>query len=397
MLRNLLIRLENPKRELLGPNVKALEFWGILLPESKPRRYMYIFLHALVFLFTFTEYVDIFFILNSDLILVLTNVKITLLATISCCKISTFLFWQKRWKDIIDYVTRADSSARAAAAAAAGRGDANIIRSYTRYSRKITYLFWSLMATTNLFVIVQPILKFFCSSEYRENVRKGEEPLAQVVSSWVPFVKTTTSGFLGASAYQIFAAIYGGGWITSYDTNAMVIMVFFRGQLELLRRNCVRLYDTVSDDEVRRRIIACHTTHKELVKFAALYNSCLSPVMFLYMVVCSFMLCASVYQTLMETNPLNRFLIAEFLIFGVSQLFLYCWHGNDVTFMSNQVQSGVFESGWYKRNIYRRELVLLGYQLDKTIRFTAGPFVSLNISSFTSILKGAYSYYTLLK
>ncbi|XP_037974061.2 odorant receptor 22c [Plutella xylostella] len=397
MLRNLLMKLEDPKRELLGPNVKALEFWGILLPENKPRRYMYIFLHALVFLFTFTEYVDIFFILNSDLILVLTNVKITLLATISCCKISTFLFWQKRWKDIIDYVTRADSSARAAAAAAAGRGDANIIRSYTRYSRKITYLFWSLMATTNLFVIVQPILKFFCSSEYRENVRKGEEPLAQVVSSWVPFVKTTTPGFLGASAYQIFAAIYGGGWITSYDTNAMVIMVFFRGQLELLRRNCVILYDTVSDDEVRRRIIACHTTHKELVKFAALYNSCLSPVMFLYMVICSFMLCASVYQTLMETNPLNRFLIAEFLIFGVSQLFLYCWHGNDVTFMSNQVQSGVFESGWYKRNIYRRELVLLGYQLDKTIRFTAGPFVSLNISSFTSILKGAYSYYTLLK
>lgn len=41
-------------------------------------------------------------------------------------------------------------------------------------------------------------------------------------------------------------------------------------------------------------------------RFAALYNSCLSPVMFLYMVVCSFMLCASVYQTLVNINKFVR-------------------------------------------------------------------------------------------
>ncbi|XP_050676140.1 uncharacterized protein LOC126973069 [Leptidea sinapis] len=34
--------------------------------------------------------------------------------------------------------------------------------------------------------------------------------------------------------------------------------------------------------------------------------------------------------------------------------------------------------------------------LSKTIKFTAGPFTNLTVATFINILKGAYSYYTLL-
>lgn len=92
----------------------------------------------------------------------------------------------------------------------------------------------------------------------------------QVVSSWVPFSKTTIPGYLAASVYQSYAAIYGGGWITSFDTNAMVIMVFFKAELELLRIDSADIFGTaakpVADAEAFERLKDCHRRHVELVK-----------------------------------------------------------------------------------------------------------------------------------
>lgn len=164
----MLAKLENPRRPLLGPNVKALKFWGLLLPENFLLKSFYLFMHFSVTVFTATEYVDVWYV-KSDLNLLLNNLKITMLATVSVCKVSTFLYWQKQWISVIDYVTRADLYQRSTE-------DANkidLIAVSTRYCRKITFLYWTLMYTTVLIVMTQPIYKYFSSESYRENVKNG--------------------------------------------------------------------------------------------------------------------------------------------------------------------------------------------------------------------------------
>lgn len=265
MFQALLHKLENPKQPLLGPNVRALEFWGLLLPKNIFKRYFYISMHILVTIFTATEYVDVWFV-KSDINLLLNNLKITMLATMSVFKVSTFLYWQNSWKNIIEYVNRADLAQRATN----DNQKQTLINNFTKYCRKITYLYWSLMYTTVVIVMIQPIIKYFASAVYRENVRNGTETYLQVVSSWVPFDKNTIVGYLAVSVYQSYAAIYGGGWITSFDTNAMVIMVFFRAELELLRIDCANIYGSedspVSSKVASGRLRDCHRRHVELVK-----------------------------------------------------------------------------------------------------------------------------------
>lgn len=179
---------------------------------------------------------------------------------------TTFLYWQKHWKSIIEYVTRADLYQRTTD----DRKKIDIIKAFTKYCRKITYLYWSLMYTTVIIVMAQPIFKYFSSETYRQNARNGTEPYLQVVSSWVPFDKNNIVGYLAASAYQSYAAIYGGGWITSFDTNAMVIMVFFRAELELLRRDCREIFGTESmpihDVITMKKLKDCHRRHVDFVK-----------------------------------------------------------------------------------------------------------------------------------
>nr|QLI62069.1 odorant receptor 26 [Streltzoviella insularis] len=385
MLKRLLHKLEDPKRPLLGPNLKALKFWGLLLPENFIMRQIYILLHLSVILFTASECVDVWFV-KSNITLLLNNLKITMLATVSVCKISTFLFWQNDWKKIIGYVIEADIMQRKT-------NDIikqTIIKKFTKYCRKITYMYWCLMYTTVIIVMVQPIIKYFSSPVYRENVRNGNETYLQVVSSWVPFDKNTITGYLIASVIQSYGAIYGGGWITSYDTNAMVIMVFFRGELELLRRDCANMFGTesspVTEQVSKERLKDCHRRYVALIEHARLFDSCLSPIMLLYMFVCSVMLCVTAYQITIETNPMQRFLSAEYLVFGVAQLFIYCWHSNDVLYASQDLMLGPYESTWWMHRIsYRKNIFILIAQFRKRIVFTAGPFTELTVPTFINV------------
>lgn len=85
MLKHILQKLEDPKRPLLGPNVRALRFWGLLLPDNVWRKYFYILMHILVTVFTATECIDVWYV-KSDINLLLNNLKITMLATVSVVK-----------------------------------------------------------------------------------------------------------------------------------------------------------------------------------------------------------------------------------------------------------------------------------------------------------------------
>ncbi|CAH2230315.1 jg2040 [Pararge aegeria aegeria] len=264
MLKYILSRLEDPEFPLLGPNINALKFWGLILPELGWKKWIYIGFHISVVVFTATEYAEIWF-LKDDINLLLTNLKITLLATVSVGKVTSFLIWQNHWKSIINYVSEADNMQRKTL----DIDQKELINNYTKYSRKITYYYWILMYTTVAIVISQPMYKYFFSENYRHNVKIGTQAYTEVVSSWVPFNKRTIFGYLLASLYQSFAAIYGGGWITSFDTNAIVIMVFFKGELESLRKDCSNVFGTedvaITDEEIRLRMKICHKRHVELL------------------------------------------------------------------------------------------------------------------------------------
>ncbi|XP_023948210.1 odorant receptor 30a-like [Bicyclus anynana] len=396
MLKYISNKLEDPNFPLLGPNIKALKFWGLILPEISSKKWMYIAFHLSVIIFTATEYAEIWFV-KKDMNLLLTNVKITLLATVSVGKVISFLIWQNNWKSIIDYVNEADKTQRQIL----NSDKRAIIENYTKYSRKITYYYWLLMYMTVVFVICQPFYKYISSEIYRESVRNGTGGYTEVVSSWVPFNKSTIAGYMMASLYQSYAAIYGGGWITSFDTNAIVIMVFFRGELQSLRMDCSNIFGTensvVTREEARLRLEICHKRHLNLVKYSRMFDSCLSPIMLLYVIVCSVMLCATTYQITFETSALQRFITVEYLIFGVAQLFMYCWHSNEVFFVSKDLSLGPYESIWWTRELSeQKDIKILTEQFKKPIVFSAGPFSEITVATFISILKGAYSYYTLL-
>ncbi|XP_063621030.1 odorant receptor 49b-like isoform X4 [Cydia splendana] len=120
--------------------------------------------------------------------------------------------------------------------------------------------------------------------------------------------------------------------------------------------------------------------------------------MFCYVVMCSLMICASAFQLTSATSIMQKLLMAEYLIFGIAQLFMFCWHSNDVIDKNEAVMMGPYESEWWAANLKQRNNVLiLQGQLQIVHIYTAGPFTNLTLATFINILKGAYSYYTLFR
>ncbi|KAI8423441.1 hypothetical protein MSG28_012573 [Choristoneura fumiferana] len=256
MLKNYLSKFEDPRAPLLGPNIKCLKFVGLLLPESMKWRIIYIILHAFQSLFVITQYIDVWYI-KSDKSLLYNNLKTTMLGTVNMAKALSFLAWSKYWKDILDYVTKADLEQRLSN----DKVNHRIISHTTSYCRKVTYINWSLEILTCLFVIVSPILKYILSPMYRENIRNGDEDYLAVVNSWVPWDKRTLAGYIFASAYQIFAALMAVAWLSGYDATAIVIMVFFKGEMKLLRQDSSKIFgsegEPVGVEEAKRRLKSC--------------------------------------------------------------------------------------------------------------------------------------------
>ncbi|KAJ8709314.1 hypothetical protein PYW07_009140 [Mythimna separata] len=396
MVFKFLKRLEDPNNPLLGPTVSALRNGG-LWQKDRVKSFFYISVHFVAFLFVISQYIELW-IIRENLEMAMRNLSLTMLSTVCVFKACNLVFWQDSWKEILDYVSDTEKSQLLKK----DEKITNIILDYIKYARRVTYFYWCLVTATVFTVILAPLLIYWTSPTYRESVKNGTAPYPEIMSAWIPIDRTRGIGYCIATLYQIFVTFYGGLVVANFDSTAIVIMTFFTGQLKVLSVNCENLFgdgnEPVSYDEAVKRIKDCHLHHLYMMKFSSQLNDLLSPVMFLYVIICSLMICASAVQLTTEgTGTMQRIWIAEYLMALIAQLFLYCWHSNDVLYMSMQVDDGVYSSAWWSQNVrIRRSLLLLGGQLRSTITFTAGPFTMLDMATFVAILKGSYSYYTLL-
>lgn len=265
MLKKFLNKFEDPSSPFLGPNIKNLKFSGLLLPEDRKWKIFYLSIDLLAAIFIISQWTSIWFI-TSDKSLLYYNLKTTMLGTVNGAKLLSFLLWSKHWRDIIDYITKADLEQRMSTDPVNQR----IIKQITNYSRRVTYINCFLDLMTGSMVFLIPILKYMLSSTYRENTRNGEEPYLEVINSWVPWDKTTFNGYLLASIYQSFAATMSIVCLTAFDGTSVAIMVFFKLEMQLLRRDSSKIFGTekepVGVEEAKRRVKKCHERHLEMIK-----------------------------------------------------------------------------------------------------------------------------------
>ncbi|CAH2054240.1 unnamed protein product, partial [Iphiclides podalirius] len=139
--------------------------------------------------------------------------------------------------------------------------------------------------------------------------------------------------------------------------------------------------------EVLKRIKECHRHHTFLLTQYKRFNTLISPVMFIYVLVCSIGICCTVIQlSLDNVSTTQKLWVLEYASTLAIQLFLYCWHSNEIAVESDRADRGVFESNWWKADLFlRKQLLLLSGKLARPLIMNAGPFTALSIPTFVDV------------
>ncbi|XP_018330857.1 odorant receptor 4-like [Agrilus planipennis] len=80
------------------------------------------------------------------------------------------------------------------------------------------------------------------------------------------------------------------------------------------------------------------------------------------------------------------------------QIYQYCYFGNKVTLMGHELPFAVYDGDWYSSDKnFKKKMLISMQRMMKPVHFTIGKFTTLTLTTFVSIARGSYSFFTLLK
>ncbi|XP_050456548.1 odorant receptor 83a-like isoform X2 [Cataglyphis hispanica] len=139
--------------------------------------------------------------------------------------------------------------------------------------------------------------------------------------------------------------------------------------------------------------------HKRLLAIIDDFNKVFSAGMFVQMLSSTSMICLTGFQAaLVVGQSSNIYKFAIYLAAAVSQLFYICWVGNEVMYQSASLTQSQWLSGWSDElSVKTGRLINLSMIFSKrTLNLKAGVFYVLSMETFIAILRGSYSFFTLL-
>ncbi|XP_063839372.1 odorant receptor Or2-like [Ostrinia nubilalis] len=375
--------LEDPRYPLVGPHLRLLGLTGLWHPNlnSKTRFKQYLFFITIAFFFS--QYVKCAVKLEpSSLMLILQYAPFHLGIIKSC-------FFQKdhkKWESLIDYISGVERKE-----IANGNKDSNdIISEYISRSRKVTYFFWALAFFSNFTIFTEPYQK------NQINVN-GTSVYLKIFDGYTPFSEVPP-GYYASMLTQTVLGHIVSAYVVGWDTLVCTIMIFFAGQLKISRLNCANVIDINNAERSHENIVNCHSFHTILVKNQKLFNSLISPAMFVYLIVISVNLGVCIIGIVQLQDDLTTLISScVFVMACLIQLLLFYWHSNEVTEESTLVSYGSFECDWVELDQrFKKEVALLGMATRTRLVFKAGPFNEMSLTTFIAILRLSCSFYTLL-
>ncbi|VVC88376.1 unnamed protein product [Leptidea sinapis] len=89
--------------------------------------------------------------------------------------------------------------------------------------------------------------------------------------------------------------------------------------------------------------------------------------------------------------------IVTYLLVMISQLFLCCWCGHELTATSEELHQVLYQCSWHEQDAkFKRMLCFTMMRMNQPMVLRAGHYITLSRNTFVSILRMSYSYLAVL-
>ena len=244
--------LEDPEYPSIGPHLKLLGLTGLWHPHRKSLtgRFKQILFYITITFF-FSQYIRCFMKFNSASLKLILQYAPFHMGILKSC----FFQWDyKKWELLISYMSSIERSQLA-------KNDPKhdeIIQTYIKRNRQVSYFFWALAFFSNFSIFSEPYQK------NQINVN-GTSIYLNIFDGYTPFDKEPPGYYISMSIQTVLGHIVSA-YVVGWDTLVVSIMIFFAGQLRITCLYCRLMIDAVNLNQSHCNIAECHRFHTTLVE-----------------------------------------------------------------------------------------------------------------------------------
>uniref|UniRef100_A0A0V0J139 Odorant receptor n=1 Tax=Cydia pomonella TaxID=82600 RepID=A0A0V0J139_CYDPO len=152
-------------------------------------------------------------------------------------------------------------------------------------------------------------------------------------------------------------------------------------------------------DEHYKVLIECVAQHQAIVKFVKQVEDTFHLYLLFQLSAGVGLICMSALRIVVVDWKTIQFMsLMMYIVVMISQLFLCCWSGHELTATSLELHTVVYECCWYEQDVrFKRALLFTMLHLGRPMEFRAGGYVTLSRQTFVAILRMSYSYFAVLQ
>ncbi|XP_072753277.1 odorant receptor 46a-like isoform X2 [Anoplolepis gracilipes] len=209
--------------------------------------------------------------------------------------------------------------------------------------------------------------------------------------AWVPFEYSSMISFCLLYVHQLVGLATGALINVACDSLICGLLAHVCCQYEILTYRLNRMLDS---DSLRN----CVQQHCKIFRLAFLVNTNFRMIISVQFLMSMFVVCFNLYVISLSKLDARCIRLALFMGCMLTQIFVYCWYGNQVRLKSRQFVDNIFEIKWLTLNKnLKKSLIIMMERTVMPIEITSAYTFSVNLDSFMTILKTSYSTYNLLQ
>ncbi|XP_063895709.1 odorant receptor Or1 [Helicoverpa armigera] len=194
--------------------------------------------------------------------------------------------------------------------------------------------------------------------------------------------------YFGVDSVVFSSVIFGCAQIDIIKEKIMSVGPLFnrkQGTKEALAQNYNKLVD-------------CIKHHQAIVTFTELVENAYHPYLLFQLVGSVGIICMSALRILVvDWRSMQFFSILTYVSVMISQLFVCCWCGHELTATSEDLHTVLYKCIWYEQDVkFKRELCFAMMRISRPLVLRAGHYIILSRQTFVAILRMSYSYFAVL-
>nr|WKF54462.1 olfactory receptor 16 [Heliconius charithonia charithonia] len=225
---------------------------------------------------------------------------------------------------------------------------------------------------------------------------------------WMPVSPEFSPQYELGYAFQLLTICMSAYMYFGVDSVALSMVIFACAQLDIIKNKLLNIsfVDIKGRDSKKKIIIAgnnkilinCIRQHQAVVTFTELIENAYHTFLLFQLVGSVGLICMSALRILVvDWRSMQFFSIFTYLSVMISQLFVCCWCGHELTATSEELHTVLYKCAWYDQDLrFKRILLFAMMRVNRPMVLRAGRYISLSRQTFVSILRMSYSYFAVL-